>query len=286
MSKKTQTNEMARAITTGAVGFRKQNRKEDDPTPDTTDKVVQEQASPDKISVKKSQNKLQRATSSTIGDNQESTELAKGSLDDTIEFEEDKLEDRSTSKVIREHVTPQNKKIQVRHGDITTEDTDAIVNAANGHLAHGGGVAGAVCRAGGPTIQKESDKWISTHGGVETGDVAITTAGRMIARHLIHAVGPIWRDGNHNEEMLLEKCVWNSIYKAHTFNLKSISIPAISSGIFGMPKELVAEIMFRVALKFSKSYEDSSVEEIRFTNFDVPTVSVFREQFDHLFTKQ
>ncbi|PRP80189.1 Appr-1-p processing domain protein [Planoprotostelium fungivorum] len=291
-------NEMKRAITTGVAGFRKP--KEDDPTPSTTsitpkrppNKISLDSDSDDEVLPKKldksktptgklqSGSSLQRANSDSIKSvtSQEETQ--------TPPDQTDEKKDRSSSRLIKEHTTDQNKRIQVRHGDITAEDTDAIVNAANGHLAHGAGVAGAITSAGGPSIQKESDQWIKKNGSVPTGEVAVTGPGRMMCRHVIHAVGPIWRDGSRDEENLLEKAVWNSIYKAHEMGLKSISIPAISSGIFGMPKELVANVMFRSALKFSKSYSDSSVEEIRFTNFDQPTVNVFRDRFVALFEKK
>lgn len=172
--------------------------------------------------------------------------------------------------------------LHIRHGDLTQEETDAIVNAANTHLSHGGGVAGAIVSRGGYLIQEESDAWVRRHGVVPTGQVAVTGAGKLPCRIVIHAVGPVWHGGNHNEEELLRMAVWNSLVKADELRLRSIAIPAISSGIFSFPKERCAEILIAAAFDFYKQHPDSSVQEIRFTNIDRPTVEVFRTILENI----
>ncbi|RMF84735.1 MAG: macro domain-containing protein [Nitrospinota bacterium] len=173
-----------------------------------------------------------------------------------------------------EYRTPSGQVIQVRQGDLTQEETDAIVNAANSELAHGGGVAGAIVRRGGQSIQEESNRWVREHGSVPTGQVAVTGAGSLPARYVIHAVGPVWRDGKHDEDALLRSAVWNSLLKAHELQLTSIALPAISSGIFGFPKDRCAAILVRTALDFCTQYPDSPLREIRFTNIDSLTVDL------------
>jgi O-acetyl-ADP-ribose deacetylase (regulator of RNase III) len=165
--------------------------------------------------------------------------------------------------------------IQVRLGDLAGESTTAIVNAANTHLEHGGGVAGAIVRRGGYVIQEESRAWVDEHGTVPVGQVAVTAAGKLACQYIIHAVGPIWRDGSQNEEGLLRDAAWNSLAKAHEMGLSSIAFPAISSGIFGFPKERCAAIMVNTAIDFCAQFPESPLQEIRFTNIDELTTSIF-----------
>jgi putative ATPase len=174
-----------------------------------------------------------------------------------------------------EYVTGSNQRIQVRLGDLTLEYVDAIVNAANTHLAHGGGVAGAIVRSGGYVIQEESSRWVREHGPVSTGQVAVTGAGSLPCKYVIHAVGPVWGGGSQGEDELLRQAVWNSLLKADELQLTSMSIPAISSGIFGFPKPRCAAILINTALEFCAQHPGSSLREIRFTNFDELTVGYF-----------
>ncbi len=146
--------------------------------------------------------------------------------------------------------------------DVTTEEADAIVNAANSHLRHGGGVAGAIVRRGGYEIQRESDEYVRNHGPVPTGDVAVTSAGKLKARHVIHAVGPVWRGGRKGEEELLYRAVFNSLKKAAEMNLESIVFPAISTGIYGFPKDLAARVFGRAIADFLKG-ETISLRRIK-----------------------
>jgi len=136
--------------------------------------------------------------------------------------------------------------LELIEGDITALDTDAIVNAANEALAHGGGVAGVISRRGGPAIQRESDAWVREHGPVPTGSAAITSGGRLKARYVIHAVGPVY-DGTPRSAELLAWAVRSALRLADEHGLRSIALPAISTGIFGYPMEEAARVMLRAA---------------------------------------
>jgi len=149
---------------------------------------------------------------------------------------------------------------------------DSIVNAANSHLQHGGGVAGAIVRKGGRVIQEESNKI----GYLPVGDAAVTTAGSLSAKYVIHAVGPVWGEGG--EDKKLENAVFNSLKKAQELKLKSISIPAISSGIFGFPKKRCAEILIKTIIEFFKENKDSSLKIVNCCNIDENTTNLFLEE--------
>jgi O-acetyl-ADP-ribose deacetylase (regulator of RNase III) len=131
--------------------------------------------------------------------------------------------------------------IEVTQGDITQIPVDAIVNAANEGLKGGGGVDGAIHRAGGPDIMKECRQI----GHCPTGEAVITTAGELPAKKVIHTVGPVWNDGNKNEEELLANAYRNSMKVADENDLMSISFPNISTGIYGFPKEKAAQIAIK-----------------------------------------
>lgn len=176
-----------------------------------------------------------------------------------------------------EHRLLSGQILRLVHGDITEERVDAIVNAANSYLQHGGGVAAAIVRKGGPIIQEESNKI----GYVPVGQVAITTAGDLPAKKVIHAVGPRWGEGD--EDNKLRSAVWNSLLRAHQEKFSSIALPAISSGIFGFPKDRCAQILVQTALDFCAQHPNSSLREIRFTLIDEPTVAVFLEEFKRRF---
>lgn len=156
------------------------------------------------------------------------------------------------------------------HGDITEENVDAIVNAANSYLKHGGGVAGAIVRKGGKIIQEESDKI----GYVPVGKAAITTGGKLKARYVIHAVGPRWGEGN--EDNKLRSAVRSALELATQYKLKKISLPAISTGIFGFPKDRGAKIIFETVRNYLEN-EETSLEEVRFCNIDQETSRLFEK---------
>ncbi|GER92401.1 macro domain-containing protein [hot springs metagenome] len=178
-------------------------------------------------------------------------------------------------KIVSEHKI-NNKVLRLVLGDITERDVDAIVNAANSHLQHGGGVAGAIVRRGGQVIQEESDKI----GFVPVGNAAITTAGKLPSRFVIHAVGP--RMGEGDEDNKLKNAVINSLKLASEKGLKSISMPAISSGIFGFPKDRCARILVNEAKRFLEENPNVSLETVEFCIFDDLTLGYFKQEFDKL----
>ncbi len=168
------------------------------------------------------------------------------------------------------------KKLRVVEGDLTTRDVDAIVNAANSYLRHGGGVAGAIARKGGRIIQEESDKI----GYVKVGGAAITTGGSLPARYVIHAVGP--RMGEGDEDNKLKSAVNSVLRLASERGFRSISMPAISSGIFGFPKNRCAGILVTETAQFIRKNPGTSLEMVEFCLFDEKTSSFFLTELDSL----
>lgn len=126
--------------------------------------------------------------------------------------------------------------------DITTLEVDAIVNAANEQLAHGGGVAAAIARAGAPDVQRESDEWIAQHGPVEAGHAAVTSAGEMPADYVVHVVGPRFADGQDNQGML-RTAVDAALTAAAAYGAESVALPAISAGVFGYPPDEATQVI-------------------------------------------
>ena len=162
-------------------------------------------------------------------------------------------------------------EITLEKGDITLSDAEAIVNAANSMLKMGGGVAGAILRRGGPSIQEECDRI----GWCPVGGAVITGAGNLRARYVIHAVGP--RMGEGDEDRKLSNAVINSLKLATQYNVKSIAFPAISTGVFGFPKKRCAEIMINTIIDYLLR-ERTSLEKIIFTLYDDETYNIFREE--------
>ncbi len=175
--------------------------------------------------------------------------------------------------VLVEHILPTGQAVQIVQGDITIEAVDAIVNAANDHLQHGGGVAWAISKKGGAGIQKESDDWIRQHGLVSHARPAWTSGGRLPARYVIHAVGPVWGDGD--EDNKLEWAVTGSLRVADELNCSSIALPAISTGIFGFPKDRAAGIIFSAIEKYFAEGSSSGIKTVKLVLYDKPTVDVF-----------
>lgn len=138
--------------------------------------------------------------------------------------------------------------IKVLSGDITNESVDAIVNAANKQLSHGGGVALAIAQKGGNKIQEESRKIIRENGEVKTGEAVLTSGGDLKAKYVIHTVGPIWGEGNEEEK--LKKTIKSVLEIAMINNIRSLSIPAVSCGIYGFPKKKGTEIIVRTIIDF------------------------------------
>ncbi|HBT38550.1 MAG: Appr-1-p processing domain protein [Thermotoga sp. 50_1627] len=174
--------------------------------------------------------------------------------------------------------TFQGAVVEIVQDDITRQDTDAIVNAANSYLKHGGGVAAAIVRAGGGEIQRESDEYVKRYGPVPVSQVAVTGAGKLKARYVLHVVGPRWGEGNEHEK--LYRAVQNVLRKAEELSLSSISIPAISSGIFGFPKDQCAEIFYRAISDFLKEHPETSLKLIRLCNIDEETSRIFLSVFE------
>lgn len=159
-------------------------------------------------------------------------------------------------------------------GDITRESTDAIVNAANPTLLGGGGVDGAIHRAGGPEILAECREIRRRQGGCPTGEAVITTAGRLAARYVIHTVGPVWRGGESGEPRLLASCYRNCLRIAAERSLRSIAFPSISTGAYGYPVELAAPVALGEAASFLAGGARLP-DCIRFVLFDAGTYAVY-----------
>lgn len=175
--------------------------------------------------------------------------------------------------VLVEKILSTGQSLQIVHGDITIDEVDAIVNAANEHLAHGGGVAWAISKNGGPTVQQESDEWIRKHGPVSHAHPAWTLGGLLPAKYIIHAVGPVWGDGD--EDKKLSDAVIGSLCVADELKCQSISLPAISTGIFGFPKQRAAGIIFGSIDQYFSQTQETGIQKIRLVLFDNPTVSAF-----------
>lgn len=166
-----------------------------------------------------------------------------------------------------------NQTIQIVQGDITTEAVDAIVNAANEYLQHGGGVAQSISKKGGSTIQKESNAWVLKHGRVPHANPAWTSGGDLPAKYVIHAVGPVWGDGD--EETKLESAVTGSLRVADELKCASVALPAISTGIYGFPKDRAAAILFAAMENYFVNHSSSGLKTVKLVLYDQQTVDVF-----------
>ena len=167
--------------------------------------------------------------------------------------------------------------IELVKGDITELEVDAIVNAANSALKMGGGVAGAILRKGGYSIQEECDRI----GYCPVGGAVITGAGRLKARYVIHAVGP--RMGEGDEDNKLRNATLNSLKLADQHRIESIAFPAISTGIFGYPKDRCAEIMLKTTIEYLRQNSGkSSLRRVIFCLYDEETYNIFRETLERL----
>jgi O-acetyl-ADP-ribose deacetylase len=173
-----------------------------------------------------------------------------------------------------------NSKIEIIKGDITKIKVDAIVNAANSSLMGGGGVDGAIHRAGGPTILEECRKIVAKQGGCKTGEAVITTAGELAARFVIHTVGPVWNGGNKNEEVKLAACYTNSLQLALDNDCKTIAFPNISTGIYGFPKKLAAKISVKTVVEFLST--NSRIDKIVLVCFDSENFELLKNQVEVL----
>lgn len=171
-------------------------------------------------------------------------------------------------------------RISAIQGDITKTEVDVIVNAANSSLLGGGGVDGAIHRAGGGDILAECRMIRAKQGGCATGEAVITTAGKLSAKYVIHTVGPVWNGGNKNEEELLESCYHNSLLLAVEHNCDTIAFPNISTGIYGFPKELAAKVAIRTVKTFLETNE--SIQQVVFVCYDFENFSIYNNEMKAL----
>ena len=188
------------------------------------------------------------------------------------------------NQVLKEAQLPAEVTLQLVQGDLTEESVDAIVNAANAHLQHGAGVAGAIVRRGGSKIQAESDAWVRTHGPVPHAQPAYTGAGKLPCRYVIHAVGPIWGEGE--EDKKLHVAVYGALELADQLNLTSIAFPAISTGIFGFPKARAARIILETIRSYFSRQAESKLRLVRIILIDSVTLSAFSRVWDTLWPEK
>jgi len=163
-------------------------------------------------------------------------------------------------------------------GDLTLLALDAIVNAANARLRHGGGLAGAIVRRAGPEIQQQCDAWLEAHGPAGPGRPALTGAGKLPSRHVIHAVGPVWGEGQ--EDRKLAAAVGAALDMAEQQGFQSLGLPAISTGIFGFPKPRAARIMLAALDEYAMRHPAPALQEIWLVLLDQPTLDIFVLAFD------
>ncbi len=166
--------------------------------------------------------------------------------------------------------------IRLIQGDITRLPAEAIVNAANSSLRGGGGVDGAIHRAGGPQILTECIKWTEEHGPLPPGEAMYTTAGKLPAKYVIHTVGPVWRGGKKGEDQILANAYKNSLRLAEELGVRQIAFPNISTGIYGFPKERAADIAIRAVTEYLQ--KGSRIKEVFFVCFDKENECIYHEK--------
>jgi O-acetyl-ADP-ribose deacetylase (regulator of RNase III) len=168
--------------------------------------------------------------------------------------------------------------LQAIQGDITREKVDAIVNAANSSLMGGGGVDGAIHRAGGPAIVEECRQIVSEQGRLSAGKSVITTGGKLPAKYVIHTVGPVWRGGSGGEEATLASCYTQCLKLATANQIKSISFPAISTGVYGYPLDPAARTAMDSVINYLNS-NSTTVKQVRFVLYDTNAYNVYVAEF-------
>lgn len=167
------------------------------------------------------------------------------------------------------------ERIKLIQGDITRIKVDAIVNAANSSLMGGGGVDGAIHRAGGPAILEECREIVARQGRCGTGNAVITSGGNLPAKYVIHTVGPIWHGGNNNEAKMLENAYRNSLKLAVDNRIETIAFPNISTGVYGFPKDRAAQSAVRSVQEFLK--ENNQVRQVYFVCFDQENFELYQK---------
>lgn len=159
-------------------------------------------------------------------------------------------------------------RITAVQGDLTRMEVDAIVNAANRQLQHGGGVAGAIAQAGGPSIQRESDAWVERHGPLDEGQVAVTTAGDLPARRIIHTAGPVYEEGSDRNEPRLRAAVRGALEAAAGEGCSTVAFPAISAGIYGYPPDDATAVLADEVVGFLRERDGAGLSEVRLVGYD------------------
>jgi O-acetyl-ADP-ribose deacetylase (regulator of RNase III) len=172
-------------------------------------------------------------------------------------------------------------RLSIIQGDITKQATDAIVNAANAGLMGGGGVDGAIHRAGGPAILEECKQIVASQGRLPTGKAVITTGGNLVAKHVIHTVGPIWQGGKKGEASLLESAYGQSLKLAAAHNLASISFPSISTGAYGYPLAEAARVATAAVVSFLRE-QVTSLKGVVFVLFDSRTYEAYASALEEV----
>lgn len=185
---------------------------------------------------------------------------------------------------IRTHQYASARSLNIGQGDITRQAVDAIVNAANSSLQHGGGVALAIARRGGVLINMKSRAWVAEHGPVSHSHPAYTHAGSLPCKFVIHAVGPVWGEGDEEEN--LSAAILGSLKLAEELGLTSIAFPAISTGIYGFPVALAARIFLKEIHHYLAKPTPRTMREVDMVLYDENTLSAFINAFDALFGKE
>ena len=178
-------------------------------------------------------------------------------------------------------MTVNQTKLTIVQGDITRQSTDAIVNAANSSLMGGGGVDGAIHRAGGPAILEECKQIVARQGRLPTGKAVITTGGRLKAKYVIHTVGPVWHGGTGNEATMLRSAYQESVKLATEKKLTSIAFPAISTGAYGYPVDEAAQVAIKAVVDFLKG-QVTTIKEVVFVLFDAMTFQAYAEALEEV----
>lgn len=171
-------------------------------------------------------------------------------------------------------------RIELAEGDITLQDTDAVVNAANSSLMGGGGVDGAIHAAGGPAILEDCRRIVSRLGHLPAGQAVITTGGRLAAKHVIHTVGPVWRGGDHGEPLTLASCYAESLKTAVENGLASVAFPSVSTGIYGYPVEKAAAVALKAVRDFLETR--GAPARVRFVLYDPHTFNAYAAALEGL----
>lgn len=177
--------------------------------------------------------------------------------------------------------TIQNTRLLLVKGDITGQKIDAIVNAANSGLMGGGGVDGAIHRAGGPAIIDECRQIVSRIGRLPAGKAVITTGGKLPAKYVIHTVGPVWRGGGNKEEIILASCYTESLQIATDKGLTSVAFPAISTGVYGYPPDQAAMVAINSVMGFLKN-NPTTLRLVQFVVYDDTAFRMYSAYLDNV----